>query len=106
MREIKIKYLHRGSVLVRNAFLVAKGPNVVAIYVEAKSKNYDIMASMHHKNNTKRADFYLSPDEKYSAILGKRKGATVITFPEFEGWDLFLCEDGAKYSFNICLTRK
>ena len=105
MKETEVRYLRRGAVLMGTAVIAARGRNIVAIHVDTKTKNVEVSPMMFSGKKMKRAEFILEPTG-YSTHVGKRKGHTTITLPEFDGWDLFECSRGAKWTFNVCLIKR
>jgi hypothetical protein len=81
---------YQGSVFVQDAYVEARGEDVVAIFVNTETKRP-------FGGGSTGAGIFLwtSEDDKL----------TIIRFPEFDGWDAH-CSEGSRYGVAVCLVRR
>jgi hypothetical protein len=94
---VKLKFKQHGTVLINNSYIAFRTSRVVAIEIECETKNLKV-GSCHTNENGKQID-------EIWLDTGKCNETTIVTFPEFPGWSVYLLSSEAERTAQIVLTK-
>jgi hypothetical protein len=101
--DFKIKKV--GAPIVNNGYIKEVGKNVIAIELDLRSKWCDVEGF--YGGNDEPCGIHIGTNIKSVSLNENvsRFEPTIIEFPDFVGWDIFLT-DINKYTLKICLIKK
>jgi hypothetical protein len=101
--DFKIKKV--GAPIVNNGYIKEVGKNIIAIEFDLKSKWCEV--DRFYGGDDKPCGLYIGTNNRSVSLNEKvdKDEPTVIEFPDFAGWDIFLT-DINRYTLKICLIKK
>jgi hypothetical protein len=95
--ELNITIVNDGAVVVGNTVIKKFSSEITCITVHLVSK----YARVYSYNKPVFWLYAVDINDKVSL-----ENPTVITFPDFEGWEIFSISTPGRYSFNMTLVKK
>jgi hypothetical protein len=101
--DFKIKKV--GAPIINNGYIKEVGKNIVAIEFDLRSKWCEVDGV--YGGDDEPCGIYIAANEKSTNLNEniKREKLTIIEFPDFIGWDVFMT-DINKYTLKICFIKK
>ena len=103
--ETKILVTHQGAIQVNDAYILKKSDEIAAVSVDLKSKYAIILSS--GVNELGHPTLAFCADEKTLKLFDGIDGdmPTEISFPEFEGWNIWITSGCGRYTAEICFLK-
>lgn len=93
-----------GAVRVNSAHVVARGDDVAAIEVDCSTKRAQLACITSDEG---RPQIVLEEGQQtLQSDESKRGEITLVTFLDFSGFDVWSCNEHARYTFCVCLVRR
>lgn len=100
-KDVRIE-VQEGAPLVNHAWLHAK--NMVAIYIDMRSKRCDVLTTG-SDCGIPMVMLWAGDDALHLDETKPRNMPTVISFPDYRGWDVFSAEC-SRYTLSVCLIKE
>lgn len=100
-KKVQIKVIEQGAPVVQLAWLVLKTKNFAAFEVDMQSKWCEVDCSG-GVDNLPMVSIGTNSRSTYLSYDGNQ--ATMIGFPEFPGWDVWVAEC-SRYTLRVCLQK-
>jgi hypothetical protein len=100
---VTLDIVSQGAPVVNDGYIHAAGADIVAIYIDLKSKRCEVVAT---GGGDGIPSVWVGANEE-SLHLNQdadRASMTEIAFPEYDGWDVFSATC-SRYTLAVCLTR-
>jgi hypothetical protein len=104
MPDVKYAVLEQGSPVISSAYYIEKKPTIVAIEIDLRSKYCEVSASGSDSSGPFLAISACKESIKLNELV-ERDAETIISLPEFVGWETFSISV-ARYSVKICLIKE
>ncbi len=104
MKNIKIKVIQQGAPIVNTGWVVESGKNIVALYVDLKSKYCEVSSSFSGSNGDCGVSLKATERSLHLNEEVEKEDFTSIVFSDYKGWDVFAYYLG-RYTLNVCLVK-
>lgn len=103
--DVNYTISHQGAPLVNRGYIKEVGKNIVAMEIDLGSKYCEAIFSLYEDNGTTGVVLCATERSLHLNEKTTRDDITTIVFPDFIGWDVFVCEV-ARYTLSVCLIKK
>lgn len=100
---VRVDVVSEGAVRVSHGYLYRRGDEIVAVCVDMESK-YAECGGFSHADDEPPHVYLDATDDTLHVDADKSGVATVVAFPEFVGWKVFLTKV-ARYTLSVILVR-
>lgn len=102
--SIEIEIEKQGGVIADYAYWRKKSDEIVLGYLILKTKHAELVNAEVNEEGVPILYFSVGSHTKYFNE-GNKNQFTVISFPEYKGWDFFIMDGPYKYYFSFSLVK-
>ena len=102
--SIEIEIEEQGGVIMDHAYWRKKSDEIVLGYLILKTKHADLVNAEVNEEGLPELIFSVGSHTKYFNE-GNKNSFTVVTFPEYKGWEFFMLDGPYKYYFSFALVK-
>lgn len=102
--SIEIEIKEQGGVIMDHAYWIKKSDEIVLGYLVLKTKHAELVNAEVNEEGFPVLYFSVGSHTKYFNE-GNKNSFTVVSFPEYKGWEFFMLDGPYKYYFSFDLVK-